>query len=209
MGRSEYEGKLSDGGEELIVTSATDNLIHRFTYDDDLPWPSASDGIGYTLVLKNPDIPIPDHGVATNWAASAELGGSPGFSSDIGFIGDPLADIDQDGLKALLEYTLGSSDLEPNGHPIEVEFQDFLIASETHSYLTISYLRNQHSLNAVDLIPEVSNDLTSWNSVPHLILVSKLDNNDGTSRMTFRSNTPVGEAPEEREFIRVRASISP
>ena len=66
LGENEYGGKLSNGGEELIFTDASGTLIRSFTYDDSSPWPTAPDGGGYSLVLKNPGIPIPDHDVGAN-----------------------------------------------------------------------------------------------------------------------------------------------
>ena len=208
-GESEYGGRLSNGGEELILTDAQGGLIRRFTYDNNLPWPTAPDGGGYSLVLRSPAIPIPDHGVGTNWAASAELGGSPGLATGIGFIGDPNVDDDGDGLSALLEYALGSSDSQSGDSTLSAGIEEILVGTETGNYLTISFLRNQHIINAFDIVAEVSADLVVWNSLPDTVLVSDVDNGDGTSTVIYRSGIPVGERPEEREFIRVVVVESP
>ena len=171
------------------------------TYDDVAPWPTAPDGgSGYSLVLRNPAIPIPDHGEGSNWAASAEIGGAPGGSSNVGFAGDP--DVDDDGLSAFIEYALGSSDTQSGDSSIVTGYLDAEIAGVTSTYLSISFLLNQHSRNAVDIEAEVSSDLVNWDSMDEIVLVSEVDNNDGTSTVTYRSITPMDEAPQGREFIR-------
>lgn len=202
-GGSQYGGSLSNGGEQLILTDNSGVIIHDFAYDDRAPWPTASDGGGYALVLKNPTIPIPVHRVGTNWAASAEIGGSPGNGSEFGFIGDPLADNDNDGLQALIEYALGSSDSVANDTTIVAGFETFTVGEEDNEYLTISFLRNLHSQNAVEIIPQVSTDLGFWQSAPEVVLVSETDNDDGTATMVFRSSIPISENQEGQEFIRV------
>lgn len=203
-GQSQYSGRLSNGGEQLTITDAAGSVIQSFTYDDSAPWPTVPDGGDYSLVLRNPGIPIPDHGEGTNWAASAEIGGSPGFSSEVGFVGDPTADLDGDGFSSLLEYALGSSDSQVGDTSLEVGFEDFLVDENNKTYLTISFTRNDHARNAVAIIPEVSNDLIAWGSLPDIVLVSEVDNGDDTSSLVYRSSTAVEDAPEDREFIRVR-----
>jgi hypothetical protein len=47
------------------------------------------------------------------WRASTQNGGNPNGSDAIAFTGNMLADADGDGLRALLEYTLGTSDNMP------------------------------------------------------------------------------------------------
>jgi len=197
-GGSQYGGSLSNGGEQLILTNTlTGNpgvIIHDFAYDDRAPWPTASDGGGYALVLKNPTAPVPDHSVATNWAASAEIGGSPGNGSEFGFVGEPLADDDNDGLQALVEYALGSSDSVANDTTIVAGFETFTVEEEDNEYLTISFFQ---------IIPQVSTDLDFWQSIPDVVLVSETDNDDGTATMVYRSSVPISENQEGREFIRV------
>lgn len=209
-GRSEYTRSLSNGGDRLVITGTT-GTIRDFTYDDVAPWPTAPDGgSGYSLVLRNPAaIPIPDHGEGSNWAASAEIGGAPGGSSNVGFAGDPDADDDGDGLSAFIEYALGSSDTQSGDSTIVTGYVDAEIAGVTSTYLSISFLLNQHSRNAVDIEAEVSSDLVNWDSMDEIVLVSEVDNNDGTSTVTYRSNTPMDEAPQGREFIRLVVSEIP
>jgi hypothetical protein len=75
-------------------------------YADAGDWPASADGDGYSLVRINPNAP----GFAANWRTSTALGGNPGASDTVPFAGNPMADADGDGLKALAEHFLGTSD---------------------------------------------------------------------------------------------------
>ncbi len=203
FGETEFQGGLSNGGEELMITDALGLTIQQFTYDDKLPWPTVPDGLGYALVLINPSTPIPDHTIGSNWAASALIGGSPGSGSEVGFVGDPDADLDGNGLSAFAEYAFGSSSPAILG-----SLSEFFVAGVSQTYLTISFPRNQHAVNTFDFTVQVSSDLENWEGLPNVTLVSDVDNGDGTSTTTYRSVIPVGEAPQNREFIRVVVSGS-
>ena len=124
-------------------------------------------------------------------------------------MGDPDEDLDGDGLIALVEYVLGTSDSLGGDSTIATDFQDFEVAGEFESYLTISFSLNQHSLNAVNIVAEISSDLEDWDSMDDIVLVSETENEDGTIQVTYRSNTPMAEVPERREFIRLVISEIP
>lgn len=72
-----FTGGLANGGEQIEINHATGTNIVVFTYGDLAPWPTAADGVGFSLVpvlaTGNPD---PDDPL--NWRASTALGGSPG-----------------------------------------------------------------------------------------------------------------------------------
>lgn len=70
----EYDGNLSNGGENLLLLESGRALLD-ITYGTDPPWPASADGAGNSLELVdwNGDFNSP-----TNWQASAELGGTPG-----------------------------------------------------------------------------------------------------------------------------------
>jgi len=206
-GLSEFGGKLSNGGEQIILVDASGGIIHDFTYDDTLPWPTSSDGPGFSLALIAPNLPIPDHNIGSNWAASAQYAGSPGLEGGVGFGGsDPHANEDGDGFNALIEYALGSSDHVRNDETLMVLVDDYLVNGSLDDYLTISYVQNQHSLNSVTIEPQISIDLQNWDSIPDLVLVSETVNSDGNFSFVYRSSIPYGERPSGREFIRVRVS---
>ena len=208
QGESQYGGRLMNSGEQIILTSASGEIIRNFAYDDRLPWPTVPDGRGYSLVLRNPTS-LPDHSIGSNWAASAEFGGSPGVSSAVGFAGDPSADLDGDGISALLEYALASSDSVAGDSALTFDLQSFTVGTETEEYLTASFVRNHHAQNAFDITAEVGTDLINWNGAPDVVLVSEVDNGNDTSTMVYRSATSIGEHPLGREFIRVFVSEEP
>ena len=78
LGNSEYSGRLSNNGEQILLRDAQGTVIQDFTFNDQVPWPITADGQGASLLLTNPGIPIPDHTTDTNWQASTEEGGTPG-----------------------------------------------------------------------------------------------------------------------------------
>jgi hypothetical protein len=77
----QYSGNLSNGGERLRLQAADGSTIRDFVYDDAAPWPTAADGKGPSLILRNPSS-NPNHGLATNWMASAMPGGMPGGTAN-------------------------------------------------------------------------------------------------------------------------------
>jgi len=70
-----YLGQLSNQGETLSLSDNAGTVVFSVTYNNKEPWPLAAAGLGNSLVLIDPDAPedTPD-----NWAASAQLNGSPG-----------------------------------------------------------------------------------------------------------------------------------
>ncbi|WP_435895117.1 lamin tail domain-containing protein [Oceaniferula spumae] len=206
IGSSEYSGNLSNGGEQIILTDAAANVIHDFTYDDVAPWPTSADGNGFSMVLLAPVIPIPDHNVGSNWAASAQPGGNPGAASPAGFAGNPDADVDGDGFKAIIEYALGTSDTNSHDTPFTTGVAPYTLGQETKDYFTISFKVNQHTRNALTVTAQISEDLSSWNGAPDIVLVSETDNGDGTTSFVYRSAVPYGERPSGREFMRIKVN---
>lgn len=62
----QYEGRLSNRGETLVVLDRRDRPVDRVSYSDDEDWPQAADGKGASLELINPVAPRDFPG---NWAA--------------------------------------------------------------------------------------------------------------------------------------------
>jgi PKD repeat protein len=70
-----YELELDNGGERIDVRDANGGVLISFTYDDDAPWPTEPDGLGYSLVRVDLE---GDPNDPANWSASRQVGGSPG-----------------------------------------------------------------------------------------------------------------------------------
>ncbi|MGI9242390.1 MAG: lamin tail domain-containing protein, partial [Verrucomicrobiales bacterium] len=138
----EYGGRLSNDGELVELVDADGAILRRFAYNDQLPWPTAPDGDGLSLVLVAP-LTNPDHAQASSWRPSVNLGGSPGESDATAFSGDPAS---------LLEYALGSSEGSPVAGFIEIEG---LI------YPAFTIERNHAADDAVVAV-EYSTDLIVW-----------------------------------------------
>ncbi len=72
-----FTGKLDNNGETLTLSHPTGASILSLTWGDRAPWPVAADGLGFSLVPRNPGLyQASDNG--TQWRASAAPGGSPG-----------------------------------------------------------------------------------------------------------------------------------
>jgi len=76
----EYVGRLSNGGERLILTGLNGRAIFDFEYDDNNGWPERADGDGSSLELVAADGALGD---SSAWRSSFEVGGSPGTVSDV------------------------------------------------------------------------------------------------------------------------------
>ncbi len=70
-----FTGILDNGGEELRLVNRSDRSMDVLSYSDDGDWPSGADGTGATLARRN-SVSANDGPGA--WAASNELGGTPG-----------------------------------------------------------------------------------------------------------------------------------
>ena len=204
LGRDFYDGRLSNGGERLTLLAADDSLIHDFLYSDVLPWPLA-DGSGFTLVLKSPAVPIPEHEDPLHWVSSNAAGGAPGSAAEFGFLGEVNSDEDRDAYSALLEYAMGSDDTQfgDAAQQFVVTTQSFTEDLATDDYLVVTYHRNLFSQNAVTLIPQFSNDLVSWDSESEIVFLSETNNLDGTSTVSYRITQPIDESV--RVFVRLVA----
>ena len=174
--------------------------IREFTYDDQTPWPSGTDGIGYSLVLIAPQT-NPDHSLATNWRSSARPGGNPGGTDVVPFPIDPLGDANRNGERDLIDYALGNDLGLPRIVPTLTRQKDLLGGPAT------SLLTYPLSLGAerakIDVL--FSTDLAAWQeAAPHLEAVSQLQLGDGRALMTWRLKPPLRDQP--RVFMRLRVT---
>lgn len=70
-----FTGILDNGGEELRLVNRSDRAMDVLSYSDDGDWATGADGSGATLSRRNGLMANGDPGA---WAASNELGGTPG-----------------------------------------------------------------------------------------------------------------------------------
>ncbi|YCM44387.1 lamin tail domain-containing protein [Verrucomicrobiaceae bacterium 227] len=154
-GQWETGDKLSNGGERLKLSFGGGESLRDFEYSDDSPWPTLADGGGYSLVLHDAET-VPDHGLAQSWRHSRNPGGTPGTAEAEGFVGDPDADVDSDGLSAFAEYALGLSDSDATDgrEVIKIDGDGIL-----------SYRRNASAQDS-EVALAYSADLVDWQTVP-------------------------------------------
>lgn len=196
----DYSNRLSNTGEWITLVDRDGNVIESFRYNDIAPWPLSADGNGPSLVRNDTSL---DPALATSWTASPAPGGSPGATDGTPFTGDPLADVDGDGVIAIIEYAQGLSD--------SVSSTEGYLTTSTIDvggviYPSVSYREDPAAIDT-SIAVEVSADLTngSWNSgAPSLIFVSTAPDPDGIPRHTYRLSTPLESTTSQ--FFRLRVS---
>jgi len=73
-----YRGNLNNAGEHVELQDAAGQIIHSFQFKDG--WYSTTDGLGYSLTVKDPASTDPNTlGQKSVWRSSTAPGGSPGF----------------------------------------------------------------------------------------------------------------------------------
>jgi hypothetical protein len=76
----EYTGELANAGETITLRDAANNVIQSFFYDNQ--WHDPTDGLGHSLVAKEPQGNSSNAGLATSWRSSARMHGSPGAADE-------------------------------------------------------------------------------------------------------------------------------
>ncbi len=71
-----FEGNLDNGGERLTLVGPRLEPILDFTYSDN--WYPLSDGLGFSLVIRDPHAPLNSWDDSQSWRISAGENGSPG-----------------------------------------------------------------------------------------------------------------------------------
>lgn len=199
----EFSGSLSNGGEQITLQASDNSVVRGFTYDDKSPWPESPDGDGFSLTLIDPG-GGPDHADPFSWRASVTIGGSPTGSDASSFSGNALDDLDGDGLKALIEYLLGSSDTVPSGAAgPTVAAQNLIVDTVADDYLTMTVVLDL-SADDVEYQVEITDDLAVWESGSgHVVHVSSTNNGDGTLTVVYRSADPIVAGIQEYFRLRV------
>ena len=74
----QYGGTLGNSGNRLYLEGALKEPILDFRYEPD--WYPVTDGVGFSLVIRNENAPFYTWTNAASWRPSTELGGSPGYA---------------------------------------------------------------------------------------------------------------------------------
>ena len=120
-----FQGNLSNSGEEILVQAPGGATIMDFHYQEGYPWPVEADGYGKTLVPTDPN-PTGDPADPAYWKASVRTNGSP-FHDD-GIYNDIIQPITGNSGGAILSvYPNPTSDMLNIVYP-EFDGQPFKIA---------------------------------------------------------------------------------
>ena len=198
-----FDGNLSNDGDHLRLTAIDGSVIHDFTYDDQLPWPVAADGEGYSLVLRHPtQQPVPDHNDPAQWRSSGSSGGSPGHAEGTVFVGDPHADLDHNGQPDFLDYALGFTVDPQAAAPLRLSLETMEVGGATGTYAVVTFTQNPLAGDATVSL-QVSSDLQTW-SKASAELTRLTDGQAGPlTLISFRSSNPM--ATGQWRFIRLMA----
>lgn len=214
VGEWDPDDSLSNGGEQVKLSFGAGTEIHNFTYDDDFPWPESADGAGRSLVLRAPSSsPRPDHEFADNWRPSRLIGGSPGSDDELSFdswreaffilpeledlsVSGNDADPDTDGMSNFIEFFFGGHPKESGAAPVSVTLDQ----EDGAKYLEIAFARRV----GIEVSFEIqdSRDLVDWETDRDWVMVSIVDNADGTETVRVRSGSELTE--NERNFVRIK-----
>lgn len=76
MVAGQYEGRLDNAGERLVLTGPMGEWVHDFRYDGN--WHPIANGGGFSIVVTDEAAPLENWGMATGWRPSGGVSGSPG-----------------------------------------------------------------------------------------------------------------------------------
>ena len=152
----QFDGQLSNGGDWVHLLTPSGLVVSRFRYDTVAPWPTAANGGDRSLTLFHSSRVL-DPTSPLSWRASFVAGGTPGTDDGVAFRGDPSADKDADGVSALVEYFLGTSDTDASSGP----GTGAVLNSDRHGGLVFS-VKHSVSADQVEWFWESSENLTTW-----------------------------------------------
>lgn len=195
---------LSNGGEQLALSSSEGQTFQKLTYSDTAPWPTVADTIGHSLVLIEP-YSNPNQGLASNWRSSVTARGTPGYSDAENYMDwasqfdspDPDSDLDNDAHIALLEFATGTDPTLANTIKGTT-----IVTLDASGSLVVSFKRNLTS-EGLSFGLETSNDLRTWTNADETWKYIGEENlGDGTALVSFRS---VGD--NHPNYVRQRVSL--
>ncbi|MDG2123072.1 MAG: lamin tail domain-containing protein, partial [Verrucomicrobiales bacterium] len=210
----EYSGKLSNGGEEIIVLlpEPYEAAILRFSYDD--AWHPITDGGGKSLVFTNPLLPVSLWASPDSWAPSTEDGGNPAGLSVVasGFpawlvennVTGADKDTDKDGIGHLLEYTLG---LDPSAsNTLELE-----VTIDTQGHPEFAFPLADPPRADITIIIETSENLDTpnWTAIATKVGQAAWSGTSTVTGNTIVTDTSTTFPTNPLHFYRIRAFLTP
>ncbi len=220
-----YAGKLDNAGETIAVQLPPpfDANAMNFAYNN--TWQAGADGAGRSLVVGNLLLPAIQWGDRATWLASASNGGDPdgAIIPPFGTFADwtahfasgiATADIDRDGIPALIEFALG---LDPST-PATIGIPTVTVAADGHLELHIaipaSTLATQlHGLPEITYTVEATGDFAAWTTI-----ATKTHTTPWTGTATVTIDPAVGgvvpvtvrdPALSTSRYLRLRAGWTP
>jgi hypothetical protein len=202
----EYQGNLSNSGEQIALDDAAGQEIRRFFYLDRAPWPASAEH-GYSLVLQRPG-ELPDHNDPEEWRASVRPGGFPGGTDTLVFQGSPAADLNGNGQADLFDYAFGALLSDPD-EGIRIGIEPAEADGTTTEHLVITIPRNL-AADAARVTLEAAEDLAGpWRKEPgDFMLIREQRSGAGLVRLSFRMSAAVAKA-EWASFIRISVTLAP
>ncbi len=200
--------RLENDGERLHLVNGNGATIADFTFNDKAPWPEDAGITGYSLVLNSFAMGDPDYANPSNWRSSVDLGGSPNASDSSALVGEPGEDADGDSLEKLLEHALGTSDQDAadGTNLIRPSVQEVQVDDTIANYLTITFPRDL-AADDVEIKPELGVNLAEWRDNENdFVLLSSVNQGDGTALVTYRTTAPIDPATIPEAFVRLRAT---
>ena len=194
---------LDNAGETLTIVDRLGAVILSFTYDDIAPWPTFADGLGWSLVLRNPN-PASNMASPASWRISAVKGGEPaGIDSRI-FTGLATADADGDGIAALLEHAAGTSDTDATSGAMPAAS---IVTDGGIPYLALTYTVDLHADDVTAIAERTTSLLTTWLSGPAETVVFSSTTNDATGIVTIQARSTQPFTGLTIEFLRLSVSV--
>lgn len=131
----EYSGKLSNSGEQIVLSDAGGGLIEELTYADSGAWPGRPDGEGFSL--ERVDFAV-DASQPSAWGASEDFHGTPAVAASpvpTGVvINEVLANPVSPGLEQIEIH---------NASPVSVDLGGWLLGDGKNRYFRYAFANGQ------------------------------------------------------------------
>ncbi len=114
-----YSGNLSNGGEGLTIVDGLGGVVQSFSYDDD--WYGNTDGVGFTLNIRDTQADPATWGQRGSWRPSSFLLGTPGSADTFAGVLAPGALLANEMLAAAINPADKRIELlNPTAQPIDI-----------------------------------------------------------------------------------------